>query len=62
MGKTVCGHVKGNQNNFNFYYNKEEDGVRVGRGELRQEEREEGGRGTEAGRGGELEKTRIRYN
>lgn len=41
MGKTVCGHVKGNQNNFNFYYNKEEDGVRVGRGELRQEEREE---------------------
>lgn len=33
--------MKGNQNNFNMYYNKEEDGIRVGRGDLRWEEREE---------------------
>lgn len=40
-GKTVSGHMKGNQNNFNMYCNKEEDGIRVGRGDLRREEREE---------------------
>lgn len=33
--------MKGNQNNFNIYYNKEEDGIRVGRRGLRQEGREE---------------------
>ena len=40
-GKTVSGQMKGNQNNFNIYYNKEEDGIRVGRRGLRQEGREE---------------------
>lgn len=39
MGKS--GQMKGNQNNFNIYYNKEEDGIRVGGGDLRQEGREE---------------------
>lgn len=32
-GKTVSGHMKGNQNIFDIYYNKEEEGRRGGRGD-----------------------------
>ena len=44
-GKTVSGQMKGNQNNFNIYYNKEEDGIRVGR--RGPETRRKGGGGRE---------------
>lgn len=32
-GKTVSGHMKGNQNIFDIYYNKEEEGRIGGRGD-----------------------------